>query len=155
MEMQSSVAGDLCGRPLARLMHSRQLGKFTAISCPETRAKGLRYCVKHHCKSSERRKALSWYDSRNCVNVSRIPPRPLGSSGLSENSKARDLHVVRTRDYWLTASCGGLLGPLGGFWGPLGGLLGPSRGPLGAPWGPRGSPPLLPHPAPHSLVECP
>ena len=46
----------VCGRPLATLMRSRRLGKFTAISCPETRAKGCRHCAKHHCKMTSQRR---------------------------------------------------------------------------------------------------
>ena len=80
------------------------------------------------------------------VNASRIPPRPLGSSELSENWKARDLHVVRTRDYWLTVflwrSLGASWGLLGASWGPLGALSGASWGPLGASWVP--APPTWP-----------
>ena len=78
------------------------------------------------------------------VNASRIPPRPLGSSELSENWKARDLHVVRTRDYWLTVflwrSLGASWGLLGASWGPLGALSGASWGPLGASWVPAPPP---------------
>jgi hypothetical protein len=45
----------VCGRALAKMMECPILGKFTAISCPETRAPKRKFCASHCCLPAAKR----------------------------------------------------------------------------------------------------